>query len=113
MIAMTEGFGDYVVSRAAADTLPQLEQLAEAAARRRAEPHQGAELLQQLAGLDLQRHRARNAAEFCAEVARRWGDEALDKVWETPDNLPTVDEIDDVVGWAARVLLDPLDPLDT
>ncbi len=112
MIAMTEGFGDYVVARAAADTLPQLEQLAEAAARRRAEPHQGAELLQQLAGLDLQRHRARNAAEFCTEVVRRWGDDALDKVWETPDNLPTIDEIDDAVGWAARVLLDPLDPTD-
>lgn len=106
MIAITEGFGDYVVSRAAAATLPDLERLAEIAARRRGESHQGAELLQQLAGLDLQRHRARDAAEFAAEVAKRWGDEALDKLWETPDHLPTLDELTDPVGWAARVLLD-------
>lgn len=113
IVAMTEGFGDYVVAHAAADTLPQLDRLAEAAARRRAEPHQGAELLQQLAGLDLQRHRAGDAARFCIEVAKRWGDEALDTVWETPDNLPTIEELTDPVGWAARVLLDPLDPSNT
>lgn len=105
IIAMTEGFGDFVVARSAASTLPDLERIAEAAARRRAEPHSGTELLQQLAGLDLQRHRGREAAEFCFEVARRWGDEALDTMWNGPDSLPTIDEIADPVGWAARVLL--------
>ena len=105
MIAITEGFGDYVVARAAADTLPDLDRLAEAAARRRAEPHQGAELLAQLAGLDLQRHRARDAAEFATEAARRWGDEALDTMWKDAAGLPTLDELTDPVGWAARVLL--------
>ena len=106
IIAITEGFGDYVVARAASQTLPELERLAETAARRRAEPHQGAELLQQLAGLDLQRYRARDGAEFAAEIATRWGDEALEKLWEEPDNLPTLPELTDPVGWAARVLLD-------
>jgi putative hydrolase len=105
VIAATEGFGDYVVARAAAGTLPDLSRLAEAAARRRAEPHQGTDLLQQLAGLDLQRHRARDAAEFATEVAQRWGDEALDTMWQAHTNLPTLGELTDPVGWAARVLL--------
>ena len=105
LIALTEGFGDYVTARAAAETLPDLPRLAEAAARRRAEPNQGAELLQQLAGLDLQRHRATDAAEFVSEVVRRWGDTTLDTLWAEPENLPTRDELTDPVGWAARVLL--------
>ena len=105
IIAMTEGFGDFVTARAAAGTLPDLNRLAEVAARRRAEPHEGAELLEQLAGLDLQRHRARDAAEFSREVAQRWGDEALDTMWQRAANLPTLRELSDPVGWAARVLL--------
>ena len=105
IVAITEGFGDFVVARAAAATLPDLNRLAEVAARRRAEPHQGTELLQQLAGLDLQRHRAGDAAEFSAEVAKRWGDEALDTMWQRPENLPSIGELTDPVGWAARVLL--------
>jgi putative hydrolase len=105
IVAITEGFGDFVVARAAATTLPDLNRLAEVAARRRAEPHQGTELLQQLAGLDLQRHRATDAAEFSAEVAKRWGDEALDTMWRRPENLPSIGELTDSVGWAARVLL--------
>ncbi len=105
MIAITEGFGDFVVARVAAGTLPDLNRLGEAAARRRAESHEGADLLQQLAGLDLQRHRARDAAEFATEVSQRWGDEALDTMWLQPVNLPTLNELTDPVGWAARVLL--------
>ena len=105
IIAITEGFGDFVVARAATTTLPDLSRLAEVATRRRAEPHQGADLLQQLAGLDLQRYRANDAAEFSTEVAQRWGDEALDTMWLQPANLPSIGELTDPVGWAARVLL--------
>lgn len=105
IIAITEGFADFVVGRAAAATLPDLNRLAEVATRRRAEPDQAADLLQQMAGLDLQRHRATDAAEFSTEVAQRWGDESLDTMWRRPANLPSLGELTDPVGWAARVLL--------
>jgi uncharacterized protein (DUF2342 family) len=39
-------------------------------------------------------------------VSRRWGEEPLDGIWQGPERLPTVDELTDPVGWAARVLLD-------
>ena len=101
-----EGYGDYVVRRAAADLLTELDRIEEAYNRRRAEPDQAEQSLQQLAGLDLQRHRARDAAAFCTDISRRWGDDALDRIWEDPAHLPTLTEITDPVGWAARVLLD-------
>ena len=104
--AFVEGYGDYVVRLAGADVLTDLERIEEAYSRRRAEPDQAEQSLQQLAGLDLQRHRARDAASFCFEISRRWGDDALNRVWDDPEHLPTLGEIEDPVGWAARVLLE-------
>ena len=53
-------------------------------------------------------NRARDGAAFCEEIVRRWGTDALEKVWHDPRNMPTLDELTDPVGWAARVLLDDL-----
>jgi putative hydrolase len=45
-------------------------------------------------------------ARFCSEVERRYGAQAVDGLWEGLERLPTLAELDDPVGWAARVLLD-------
>lgn len=104
--AFIEGYGDFVVRRAGAELLPDLDRIESANARRRSEPDQAEQYLQQIAGLELQRHRAGDAAAFCAEVERRWGESALNRVWEQPEHLPTLDELTDPVGWAARVMMD-------
>lgn len=104
--AFIEGFGDFLVRRAALDLLPDLDRIESANARRRSEPDQAEQYLQQIVGLELQRFRAADAAAFCREVEQRWGEPALDRVWEQPENLPTLPEITDPVGWAARVLMD-------
>jgi putative hydrolase len=106
--AFVEGYGDDVVRKAAGDLLPDLEDIEAANARRRSEPDQADQYLQQLVGLELRRDRAEIAAAFCREVEERWGAEALDKIWDDPENLPNLDELSDPLGWAARVLLDDL-----
>lgn len=104
--AFIEGYGDYLVRKAGSDLLPDLDLIESANTRRRSEPDQAEQYLQQIAGLELQRHRAADAAAFCREVEQRWGETALDRVWEQPDNLPTLTEFTDPVGWAARVMMD-------
>ncbi len=104
--ALVEGYGDYLVRKAAGDLLPELDRIEEANARRRTEPDQSEQYLQQVVGLELQRHRAQDAVDFAREVEDRWGEEALDKIWEDPENLPGLEELTDPIGWAARVLLD-------
>jgi len=106
LTAFVEGYGDYLTRRAAADLLPDLVRIEEANARRRSEPDQTEQYLQQAVGLELKRHRAADAAAFCVEVEERWGTDALDRVWEQADYLPTLSELTDPVGWAARVLMD-------
>ncbi len=104
--AFIEGYGDFLVRKTGSDLLPDLDRIESANARRRSEPDQAEQYLQQIAGLELQRHRAADAAEFCREVEQRWGEPALARVWEQPDNLPTLTEFTDPVGWAARVMMD-------
>ena len=42
---------------------------------------------------------------FLVQVEERFGPMAAERVWQ-PDGLPTTREVEDPVGWAARVLLD-------
>jgi len=106
LTAFIEGYGDYLTRKAASDILPDLDRIEQANARRRSEPDQAEQYLQQVVGLELQRHRATDAASFCVDVEQRWGESALDRVWEEAANLPTLTELTDPVGWAARVLMD-------
>jgi len=106
LTAYVEGYGDYLVRKAGAELLPDLTRIETANSRRRSEPDQTEQSLQQVVGLELQRHRADDAAVFCVEVEERWGESALDRVWEQPDNLPNLAELTDPVGWAARVMMD-------
>lgn len=106
--AFLEGYTDFVVRETAESLLPQLEQIDEAQQRRRSTPRDTEQGLGQLTGLALQRHRAQDAAVLCDDIRRRWGEDALPRVWEQPDRIPTMSELTDPVGWAARVLLDEL-----
>jgi hypothetical protein len=47
---------------------------------------------------------------FCRQVEERFGRDALDGIWIGPERVPTAAELGDVVGWAARVLLDDFRP---
>jgi len=104
--AFIEGYGDRLVRVAGSDLLPTISRIEDAYATRRTEPNQAEQFLQQFAGLTLERWRAKDAATFCDEVVDRWGEDTLAKVWEEPENMPTLAEFTDPIGWAARVMLD-------
>lgn len=104
-MAVVEGYADYLMDRAALKMLPALTQMREAMNRRRAEPSQGEQIINQMLGLELKQEQYRLGAEFCSEVARRWGEDALDRMWASADALPNLAELHDPVAWAARALL--------
>jgi putative hydrolase len=104
-MALLEGYAEWLVGHAAPGLIPEAARLREAIDRRRAEPSPGEQMLQRMLGLDLAHHRYRRGTTFCEEVARRWGEEALAHLWEGPDGLPNPAELEDPLGWAARVML--------
>jgi putative hydrolase len=104
--AFIEGYADRIVRIAGAELLPNIERIEEAYSRRRTEPDKAEQFLQQFAGLKLDRWLAADATQFCDDVVERWGEDALTRVWEAPENMPKPDELLDPIGWNARVLLD-------
>jgi len=104
MLAFLQGHGEAAVTAAAGALLPDLGDIRRAAAARYVED--GPErALGQMLGIEIDRSLADTAAGFCDEVERRWGLESRTRLWEGPESLPTLDELPDPVGWAARVLL--------
>ncbi len=104
-MALMEGYAEWLVDRAAPGLIPEAPRLREAIDRRRAEPSPGEQMLQRMLGLDLEHHRYRLGTTFCNDVASRWGEDALARLWRDRSTLPTAEELEDVVGWAARVLI--------
>lgn len=104
-MAVMGGYGHHLATRIASGLIPEAGRMQEAMYTVRAEPSEGDQILQQMLGLRVERERHRDGADFCAEVERRWGDEALVRIWEGPEMLPTLAEVTDPVGWAARVLI--------
>ena len=103
-LAFLDGHGEAVVTAAAGVMLPDLGDIRRAVAIRHIDggPEQA---LGQMLGIEIDRSLAGTAAGFCDEIERRWGLESRTRLWEGPGGLPTLSELRDPVGWAARVLL--------
>lgn len=105
-MAIVEGYGEHVMDRAAADLLSDLTTMRQAMQERRADSGSDTDLVGRLLGLEAKRAQYAAGAAFCREIETRFGPEALQKVWRSADDLPTLAELDDATGWAARVLLE-------
>lgn len=105
LVAAVEGFGDHLTRLALAELAPDLAAIEGAWQARRTDPDETVDLLGQFVGLTVERRHAAEADAFFAEIGRRWSGDAIDRVWSGPDAVPTLGELTDPVGWAARVLL--------
>ncbi len=97
-LAITTGYSRVLVARTFGQMLPSLDQL------RSPGPGEGPPLGIPLANAEL----TRKGVHFCQEVEKRYGKEAIDGIWIGPERVPLAAELDDPVGWAARVLLEDM-----
>lgn len=104
-MAIIEGYGEHLMDAITQGLIPEAHRLGEALERRREQADEGEAALQQVLGLQMAPDRRAAGATFCEEIARRWGPESLTSLWDGPEMMPSRSELDDVVGWAARVLL--------
>jgi len=104
-MAVVEGYGDRMIDTAAVGLIPEADRIRRSLDERRSEPSGSEQMLSSLIGLELRQADYGKGAVFCSEIARRWGADAPERLWEGPEMLPTALELEDPVGWAARVLL--------
>ena len=102
---IVEGYGAFLVERAAAGLLPDLASIRASMASRQMERTGPPGLAGPMEAGGSAGLFGRGAA-FCAEVESRWGEEAVPRIWEEARSLPSARELEDAAGWAARVLLD-------
>jgi putative hydrolase len=102
LLALIEGWVDAVVSQAAADRMPGGQALTEAIRRRRASGGPAEQTFATLVGLELRPRRLRDAAALWAAMYQMHGTSTRDGLWNHPDLLPSADDLDDPMGFAAE-----------
>ena len=101
-MSVVEGHAEHVMDAVGEDLLPSLPELRSALDRRRKEKPPAVKLLERLIGLELKMRQYELGREFCDAVVERGGVEALNRVWRSPEALPTLPELEDPAAWIRR-----------
>jgi putative hydrolase len=103
VMAVVEGYSEHVMDAVGERVLPGYEKLRDAMDRRRASRSAPAKILERLLGLDLKMRQYVVGKKFCDAVEQKHGIETLNRVWEGPELLPTLSELDHPDTWVSRI----------
>lgn len=101
LMSLLEGHGHVVMDRIGSRHLVTQHRMSRVLKMRRKDPRMAAFL--RFTGLEMKMKQYEWGEEFIHAVERRAGFSALDRVWEGPDRLPTLDEIRNPDRWLERV----------
>lgn len=104
VMSLLEGHADYVMDGVGPQVVPSVAEIREKFQQRRA---RGANVLDQalrkLLGLDAKLRQYRDGERFVRAVVEEVGMEGFNRVWTSPNTLPTKAEIAKPADWVARV----------
>ena len=103
MMSLLEGHGDTTMNRAGDALIPSAARFQRVLHERR-RTGGPTRLIQRLLGIEAKLILYELGEKFIEKVEAAGGRTVFDRVWESPDNLPTLAEIRDPEGWMARVL---------
>ncbi|MFC9240838.1 zinc-dependent metalloprotease [Streptomyces decoyicus] len=104
VMSLLEGHADYVMDGVGPDVVPSVAEIREKFQKRRAS---GAgrldQALRKLLGLDAKLRQYRDGERFVSAVVDEVGMDGFNRVWTSPNTLPTKQEIAKPADWIARV----------
>jgi coenzyme F420 biosynthesis associated uncharacterized protein len=101
-MAVLEGYAEHVMDAAGAAILDDLPGLRSSLGKRRRDRSGMLKLLDRLLGMDLKLRQYEEGKAFCDGVVARAGIEGVNRVWISPEAMPTIAELDTPAGWLAR-----------
>jgi coenzyme F420 biosynthesis associated uncharacterized protein len=103
VMSLLEGFSDHVMDAVGKDLVPGHARISARFHGRRANRTPFERAMLRITGMDLKMEQYRKGETFVAAIEERGGPEALRRLWEGPETLPTSAEMDDPAAWVARM----------
>jgi uncharacterized protein (DUF2342 family) len=101
-MAVVEGHAEHVMDALAPELVPQHEGLRAAMDARRSSRSAPERVLMRLLGMEMKMRQYKLGKEFCDAVVAESGMEGLNRVWVSPEALPSLEEIERPAEWMAR-----------
>jgi coenzyme F420 biosynthesis associated uncharacterized protein len=102
-MAVIEGYSEHVMDAIAREAIPGHEKLRSAMDARRRSRSAPERIVERLLGLDFKLRQYELGKRFCDAVAEAAGIDGLNRVWESPEALPTAGELEEPSAWLERV----------
>ena len=103
LMSLLEGYSNHVMNEAGARILPNFAELHDRFERRGERRGALERVILRVTGLDLKMEQYAAGERFVDGVLVRRGREFLNRVWERPEHLPSLDEIRSPESWIARM----------
>ncbi|GLU47342.1 hypothetical protein Nans01_16930 [Nocardiopsis ansamitocini] len=108
VMTLAEGHGDYVMDAVGPEVVPTVVEIRRRFQQRREGGNRIDKVIRQLLGLDLKMKQYEEGAAFVRTVVTQVGMADFNRVWESPETLPTLAEIRSPEAWIARVVHPPV-----
>ena len=102
-MAVVEGYSEHVMDAIAPEAIPGHDKLRSAMDARRRSRSAPERILERLLGLDFKLRQYELGKTFCDAVADAAGMEGLNRVWDSPESLPTSAELEEPAAWLERL----------
>jgi coenzyme F420 biosynthesis associated uncharacterized protein len=103
VMTLVEGHGDYVMDAVGPQVVPTVADIREKFNARRGNSGRVEQTIRRLLGIDLKMKQYAEGSAFVSKVVEEAGMAGFNKVWTSPETLPTREEITNPAAWLARV----------
>jgi coenzyme F420 biosynthesis associated uncharacterized protein len=101
-MSVIEGYSEHVMDAIAAEFIPDHEQLRAAMDKRRRSRSAPERIIERLLGFDVKLRQYEQGKRFADAVVAQAGMDGLNRVWSSPDALPSADELQHPRRWLRR-----------
>ena len=103
VMTLVEGHGDYVMDAVGPAVVPSVAQIRERFSNRRTSAGRMEQAIRRILGIDLKMKQYEQGSRFVRAVVDQAGMATFNKVWDSPETLPTTAEIASPGLWLERV----------
>jgi coenzyme F420 biosynthesis associated uncharacterized protein len=103
VMTLVEGHGDYVMDAVGPSIVPSVAEIRAKFSARRGSAGRMEQAIRRILGIDLKMKQYEQGSRFVEAVVSQAGMETFNRVWTSPDTLPTRDELTTPTLWLERV----------